>query len=180
MRFGARDCVALLVGVCGLAAQSAQGQTYGGYVTQAGGTQPVGRYEKKSGLNNPAINFYGGARQASYAQQSQIQMPGPVPVQTAPPSKPFAGFYQQPSISPYLALDVRENDSAIPNYYMYVRPAQDQSRLNQAQQLQNRRVQQQVRRATAGGAVVTANGGIPTTGHSAQFMNIGGYYPGQR
>jgi hypothetical protein len=48
------------------------------------------------------------------------------------------------------------------------------------QQAQYRRLQQQVRTAATPGVVTNANGGIPTTGHSAQFMNNGGYYPTQQ
>lgn len=161
-------------------APCAYGQGYPGYVTPASATQPVRRYEQTTGTNNPALNFFGGGKRYAYMQPAPVQAPAPVAVQTAPPAKPFSEYYQQPTISPYLALDARESDAAIPNYFMYVKPQLDQQRFNQAQQAQNRRLQQQLRRASAGGTVVTNNGGIPTTGHSAQFLNSGGYYPGQR
>ncbi|MCC6492088.1 MAG: hypothetical protein IT424_03600 [Pirellulales bacterium] len=180
MRVGHAAVLALAVGLAGPADRRAGGQSYQGYATQASAVQPVRRYEQKTGVNNPASSFFGAGKHAYYTQPATVPVPAPVPVQTAPTAKPFAQVYQQPTISPYLALDVRESDSAIPNYFMYVRPLLDQQRMNQAQQVQYRRLQQQVRRTSAAGAVTSANGGIPTTGHSAQFMNIGGYYPQAR
>jgi hypothetical protein len=60
---------------------------------------------------------------------------------------------------------------------LYVRPQLDQNRINHNQHAQTRKLQQQVRTASAPGVVTSAGGGIPTTGHSSQFMNSGGYYP---
>jgi hypothetical protein len=45
------------------------------------------------------------------------------------------------------------------------------------QQAQFQRLQRQVRSASSGGSIVAGPGGIPTTGHSTQFLNNGGYYP---
>jgi len=143
-------------------------------------TQPTSNYQT-TGRSNPALDFYGGSRSLAYAPQSRpVPLPAPVPVQTRPIAKPFSNVQQTSAMSPYLALDVRESETSIPNYYLYVKPHLDQRRLNHVQQAQYRRLQQQVRTATAGGAVSGPNGGIPTTGHSAQFMNNGGYYPGLR
>ena len=139
-------------------------------------------YERASGRSNPALSFYGGAKHAAYQQQSRPMLPPPLPVRTGRLSKPFSGVQQGASMSPYLGLDVRESDSSLPNYYLFVKPQLDQQRLNQVQQAQFRGLQQQVRTASAGGAVVGGGtgGGIPTTGHSAQFMNNGGFYPATR
>jgi hypothetical protein len=135
-------------------------------------------FERSTGRSNPALNFYGGSRSMAYAPQSRtLPLPAPLPVQTAPIAKPFSGVQQASTISPYLALDARETQTSLPAYFLYVKPQLDQQRLNQVQQAQYRRLQVQMRTATAGGAVTSPNGGIPTTGHSAQFMNNGGYYP---
>jgi hypothetical protein len=106
-------------------------------------------------------------------------MPAPQPVQTAAYTKPHSGIPTGPSVTPYLALDQFETQNGLPNYYLYVKPQLDQSEMNQAQQMQNRRMQQQLRRASTAGILPrTTSGGMPTTGHSTQFMNNGGYYPG--
>jgi hypothetical protein len=166
-----------------LAAHHAAAQSTARFHSPGGGavapvTQPVRSYERTTGRNNPALNFYGGSRAMAYAPQNRTAAPAPLPVQTAPMAKPFSGVQQAGGVSPYLALDARESPTSLPNYYLYVQPQLQQQQMNQVQQAQYRRMQQQLRKAAAGGAVSTPNGGIPTTGHSAQFMNNGGYYPG--
>lgn len=151
-----------------------------GQAPAARSAQQPGRYERTSGSNNPALQFYGGVRQASYLQPPAVERPAPVPVHTARPGKPFQGVYQSPTITPYLALDARESEEGLPNYFLLVKPQLEQHRINMAHHAENRRVQQQLRRSNLGGAAASPNGGIPTTGHSPQFMNIGGYYPGLR
>jgi len=152
-----------------------------GTVTPA--TPAASGYERVSGRSNPALTYYGGSAALAYsAQRRTTPMPAPMPVRTAPIGKPFSGNVQQASnISPYLGLDAgRETEGSLPNYFLYVRPQLEQQRVNQVQQAQYRRLQQQVRTAATPGVVTNANGGIPTTGHSAQFMNNGGYYPAQQ
>ena len=128
---------------------------------------------------NPALEFFGGSKSHAYAPQARpLPIPAPVAVQTKPIAKPFTGVQQASAISPYLMLDARESPDGLPNYQFFVRPHLEQRRVNQGQQVQLRRLQQQFRAANAGGAATSPNGGIPTTGHSAQFMNNGGYYPG--
>ncbi len=138
-----------------------------------GGSQPTG------GRSNPAVEFFGGARFAAYNQPVRtVTPPPPMPVQTAAAMKPFTYVPQGDSVSPYLALDQRESDFGVPNYYLYVRPQLDQQATNQRQIAQLRRMQQQMRQANAGAIVPRGtSGGIPTTGHSSQFMNSGSYYP---
>jgi hypothetical protein len=136
-------------------------------------------YERLSGRTNPAFNFYGGTAASAYAPQPRLKpLPPPRPVNLAPTAKPFSGVQQAAAISPYLGLDAaRETESSLPNYFLYVKPQLDQQRVNRVQQAQYRQLQQQVRTAGAPGVVTSPNGGIPTTGHSSQFMNNGGYYP---
>ncbi len=150
-------------------------------VAQApGGTvQRGGSYERISGRNNPALTYFGGSAAMAYASRpAATPLPAPLPVRTAPISKPFSGgVHQGSNLSPYLGLDGRESETGLPNYFLYVKPQLDQQRVNHVQQAQYRKLQQQVRTASAPGVVTSPGGGIPTTGHSAQFMNGGGYYP---
>jgi hypothetical protein len=160
----------------------AWGQAGYGQMTQ--GARPSfrapGSYQRVSGRDNPALNFFNRSGARYYAPTSRSQeMPAPQPVQTAAYVKPYSGLQPTPSITPYLALDQFETQNGIPNYYLFTKPLLDQAATNQAQQLQNRRIQQQLRRASTSGIVPrSTSGGIPTTGHSTQFMNNGGYYPG--
>jgi hypothetical protein len=137
----------------------------------------AGAYERASGRNNPALEFYGGSKTLAYAPQGRTQAPAPLPVQTGRIAKPFSGVQQAGGVSPYLALDFTESATSLPNYFLLVQPRLQQQQVNQVQQAEYRRMQQQLRKAAAGGAVSNPTGGIPTTGHSAQFMNVGGYYP---
>lgn len=135
-------------------------------------------FERKTGRNNPALNFFGGAKNSTYASQGRsVQPPAPVAVNPKPQGKPFSSYRAQSTISPYLRLDYPETESSTPNYYMFVRPAIDQGYVNREQSNENRALRSTVRQASAGGAVTSPAGGIPTTGHSLQFMNGGGYYP---
>lgn len=135
-------------------------------------------FERKTGRNNPALNFFGGAKNSTYAPQGRsVQPPPPVAVQTRPMGKPFSSYRASSTISPYLRLDYLETDTSTPNYYMFVRPAIDQGYVNREQANDNRALRSTVRQASAGGAITSPAGGIPTTGHSSQFMNGGGYYP---
>ena len=135
-------------------------------------------YERKTGRNNPALNFFGGAKNSTYAPQGRsVQPPPPVAVQTKPMGKPFSSYRASSTISPYLRLDYLETDTSTPNYYMFVTPAIDQTAVNRETRNENRALRSTVRQASAGGAVTSPAGGIPTTGHSSQFMNGGGYYP---
>jgi hypothetical protein len=135
-------------------------------------------FERKTARNNPALNFFGGAKNSAYAPQGRsVQPPPPRAVQTKPMGKPFSSYRASSTISPYLRLDYVETDTSTPNYYMFVRPSIDQTYVNREQANENRALRSTVRQASAGGAVTSPAGGIPTTGHSSQFMNGGGYYP---
>jgi hypothetical protein len=178
-------CGALLFG-CLIAAAGeatiARGQA--GYGQTAPAARPSfrtpGSYQRVSGRDNPALQFFGGSRAMHYSPAGRTQqMPAPQPVQTAAYNKPYTNLQPQPSVTPYLSLDLLESQTGVPSYYTLVKPQLDQAATNQAQQLQNRRMQQQMRRASVSGIVPRGtSGGMPTTGHSTQFMNNGGYYPG--
>jgi hypothetical protein len=154
----------------------ADAQTPAGYAP-AVGTQPGVSYERLSSRNNPALSFYGAAPSPAYAAPQPRPLPPPRPVNLAPPGKPFSGVQQTTGVSPYLGLDARETETSLPNYFLFVKPQLDQQRNYQVQQAQYRKLQQQFRTAAAPGVAMNPHGGIPTTGHSAQFMNNGGYYP---
>lgn len=155
-----------------------------GYGQMAAGAAPSfrmpGSYERVSGRDNPALRFFGGSRALATTPLAHTQqMPAPQPVHTAAYTKPYSAPQASPSVSPYLALDQLETQNGLPNYYLFVKPQLEQAATNQAQQLQNRRMQQQMRRASMGGIIPrSTSGGMPTTGHSTQFMNSGGYFPG--
>lgn len=125
----------------------------------------------------PSMQYF-GRRQSLNTPRRQLsqQMPAPQRVQLGG-SKPFKGLRRRPTLSPYLNLDVRESELGIPNYHAFVRPMQlqQQAELDQATHL--RKLQQRVRVATAQGIVSNnPTGGVPTTGHSSQFLNTGGYF----
>jgi hypothetical protein len=172
------SCAAGLV--IALAVETASAQAvpayYPGSPAYAGGVRTAS-YEQTTGRSNPALSFYGGSKALAYAPQSRAAAPAPAQVQTAAPGKPFASFQQSSNVTPYLALDYAETPTGIPNYYMFVRPRLDAQQNVQSERLQFRRLQQKLRKVEAGGAVSNPGGGIPTTGSSMQFMNVGGYYP---
>lgn len=128
---------------------------------------------------SPAMQYFGG-RLTNYPtrQPARPQLPPPRP---RPGRKPFEGLKRKSTISPYLSLDILQTDTSLPNYYAYVRPQQQQQLANKTQQREIRRLQQQLHESTAAGIVANnPRGGIPTTGHSAQFLNMGGYFPDPR
>ena len=139
-----------------------------------------GSYSRLSGTSNPALEFYSRGRTISHAPQQQATAAAPAvtqPVETAPIAKPFNAIQQGPNISPYLALNSLETSVGPPAYYTMVRPMLEQQRFAQQQQAQNLRMQQQLRSASAMGAMNRGiNGGLPTTGHSTQYFNLGGFY----
>jgi hypothetical protein len=162
-----------------LCGASARGQGYAAPTGAPVFRQP-GSYQRVSGRSNPALDYYGGSPALAYLPAGRSQaLPTPLPVQTGAALKPFTSVPQHPSVTPYLALDQRESDVGLPNYYLYVRPALEQQAANNVQQAQYRRLQQQMRRGAPGAIVPEGtSGGIPTTGHSTQFLNVGAYYPG--
>jgi hypothetical protein len=109
------------------------------------------------------------------------QMPGPVPVQPAPPAqatrrggKPFESVQSQPTISPYLYLNAGTNNaSPMTNYFAFVRPQLDQQEANRQQQreIQQLRAQMQKMSSTGGGLQQSANPNV-----AAHFMDTAQFY----
>ena len=146
-------------------------------------TSQPGSYERVTGRNNPALTFFGGGRAMSYAPRpyaTASTLPPQSSMQRVRVGKPFSGVQQSSGVSPYLGLDARESESGLPNYYQFVKPALDQQRTNQVQQAQYQRLQRQFRTTAASVGATLPNGTMPTTGHSSQFMNNGGFYPQPR
>lgn len=143
--------------------------------------QTAGSYQRVSGSSNPALEFYGGSAALAFAPQPTVRPLPVVPPADAPDParKPFSSLRPGPNLSPYLALDIRESSTSLPNYYAFVRPQLEQQQFEQQQQRQNQRLQQQVRSASEMvGATRGVNNGVPGTGHSTHYFNMGGYYPG--
>jgi len=125
----------------------------------------------------PAMQYFGGGRIRTSSQyQRRNRMPAPLPLQLRG-TKPFESLTRPPTLSPYLNLDVRESALGIPSYHAFVRPLQQQRSANIEQAAKLRKLQQKLRRSTAQGIVSNnPTGGVPTTGHSSQFLNLGGYF----
>ncbi len=150
----------------------------------ARGQQAVqGAYGLGGRQGAPATQYFGGGANMNLGRQPlQRQVPGPQPVQLAGSAKPFQNIHRPPALSPYLSLDlINDSGTGLPNYYAFFQPQMQQRQANEAQQAQIRRLQQQVRVANSTGALSNnSQGGMPTTGHSSQFMNLGGYFPAMR
>ncbi|NOY29581.1 MAG: hypothetical protein GXP28_05210 [Planctomycetes bacterium] len=125
----------------------------------------------------PAMQYFGGRLPTTAIRQGlRRRMPAPQPLQLRG-AKPFESLQRPPTLSPYHNLNVRESELGLPNYYAFVRPLQQQQNANRQQAANLRKLQQKVRIATATGIVSNnPTGGVPTTGHSSQFLNLGGYF----
>jgi hypothetical protein len=137
------------------------------------------------GMSTPAAQYFtsrnNGGIQNQYPQQTpglRNHAPAPQTVEITG-SKPFQNIQHAPTLSPYLALDLIESSTQLPNYQAFVQPQLQQRAANDAQAREIARLRQQVRVATSRG-VVSRNPtpGVPTTGSSMQFMNMGSYFPG--
>lgn len=150
-----------------------QAATFGG--SSYGGAT----FGSTSGRSNPALRYFGNNGVAATPQtppRATFRQPTVTQPTARPMSKPFENVTPQSNLSPYLSLDLLASPNSIPNYHAYVRPQLEQSQQQQRQNAQIQRLQSQVSTANLPGAPA-ATGGMPTTGHSTQFMNVGGYYP---
>ena len=137
------------------------------------------------GSSTPASRYFTGRGEIQMpAQSRQRPTPTPQPSKISNGQKPFQNIHRPSTITPYLSLDIVVSDDdgqALPNYYAFYRPQREQQQNVESQQAEIRRLQQQVRVAGANNALSrNAVPGIPTTGTSSQFMNLGNYYPGLR
>ncbi len=135
----------------------------------------------------PAAQYFANRSANNVTNQNRAQAPGMQNHAPAPQhvqisgSKPFQNVQQAPTLSPYLALDLIESSTQLPNYHAFVQPQIQQRAANESQARELQRLRQQVRVATATG-VLSRNptAGVPTTGSSSQFMNMGSYFPDRR
>ena len=86
----------------------------------------------------------------------------------AQPPVPGGGYSRPPAFSPYLNL-LRGGGSPALNYYGIVRPE-----MQFRQSIQNLSNDINLNQQAIGD--LAAGGGLPLTGHSTQFMNLGGYF----
>ena len=172
-----KHALAAMIAMLLTAISSAQGQptTY----SSMSGSLPAPT-SRQTARMNPALRYFGGKNAQTVYQQPTIrqQLPQPQPVQVARAGKPFSGTVRTSTITPYLNLDVRQSEVGLPNYYAFVKPQLDQQRTNQKQTQRMQRMQRDLRMASTPG-IVSPDGGIPTTGHSTQFLNMGNYFPGK-
>jgi hypothetical protein len=96
--------------------------------------------------------------------------------------KPFQNIQRQPTLSPYLALDAApESSTSLPNWHLFVQPQMQQRNAGEAKARELMRARQQIRVATARHIVPeSAPAGMPITGTSTQFLNMGSYFPAAR
>jgi hypothetical protein len=142
----------------------------------------------QAGVSTAAGTYFGGSNTFIRYQPARRSAPAPQPMDISGRGKPFENLYRQPTVSPYLALDLLNDEgTGLPNYYAFYKPQQERQQANEAQEARIRRLQQQLRMTTAAGAISRnssisriSSGGMPTTGTSSQFMNLGGYFPGLR
>ena len=137
----------------------------------------INQSQRRERLTTPSMQFFGNHnKQPTQRKEFRRQIPSPQPLQLGG-TKPFESIQRLPTLSPYLNLNLQESELGLPNYHAFVRPMQRQQAANQQQAANLRKLQQKVRMATANGIVSNSStGGVPTTGHSSQFLNLGGYF----
>ena len=136
----------------------------------------------QSGTQTPAGRYFGGRTAITSRLPVRNSNPAPQPMDVSGAGKPFEQLQREPVLSPYLSLDlVNDDGTGLPNYYAFYKPQRDQQQKLLSQEARIRKLQQQLRVA---GATRTISQdpvvGMPTTGNSSQFMNLGNYYPGLR
>jgi hypothetical protein len=149
--------------------------------------QPVGHCQVYQTATTPALRYF-GSRQANpgtiveqpalggrgFVQgHQQLQVAG---------GKPFEYVQRQSTLSPYLALDaVPESNTSLPNWHLFVQPLMQQRNAGEARARELVRARQKMRVASARHIVPeTPPAGVPITGSSTQFLNMGSYFPGAR
>jgi hypothetical protein len=111
------------------------------------------------------------------------QMPGPVPVQSAPRpqpthrgGKPFQAVPTQPAISPYLYLNAgTTNASPMTNYFAFVRPQLDQQESSRQQQREIQQLRSQLQKVSSAGGAPQQSGAPSAAAH---YMDTAQFYRG--
>jgi len=150
---------ALLLVACLAAAATAEAQYGHAYAPRQTAMGALGQVNVlgRSGPSTPRVAARNNAGSASPARGG----------------KPFAGMNTGPTVSPYLNMFRDDSESAIPNYYAFVRPQQEQYEAARMQQAQLQQLQRQVRQATYQAAPTSVGGG-------ARYGDTGRYYSGWR
>ena len=150
----------------------------------------IARGQSNSGglsLNQMALKNAQQAMQQAYQQQSSGGMPSAGRIglglgTSYSGSKPFSGFSQGPTVSPYLNLfRVDQNGFQGFNYSTLVQPELQQQQFQQQQRQQNSTTTRRLQAisAQADYNVQGSKEEFPT-GHQTVFQYMGHYYPQQR
>jgi hypothetical protein len=134
------------------------------------------------GVTTPAAQYFANRQLNTEVPSQPIAIKQQVrqPLQTSG-VKPFENIQRQPTLSPYLGLDaVPESSTSLPNWHLFVQPQMQQRNSAESQARELIRMRQQMRAGRVHVASQNSSPGIPTTGSSSQFMNVGGYFPGLR
>jgi hypothetical protein len=158
--------------------------TLGGYAGQALRAQ----YRENTGapsLNQQALQNAQQIMQQSYNPTGGMPSAGRIGLgldTSYSGSKPFTGFSQGPTVSPYLNLfRVDQNGFQGFNYSTLVAPELRQQQINQQQQQQNTQTTRRLQAisAQADYNIQGSKEEFPT-GHQTVFQYMGHYYPQQR
>lgn len=139
------------------------------------------------GATTPAYQYFGSRSSNPMPAGRQMQVGGRAFIHghqqlQISGGKPFQDIQRQPTLSPYLALDaVPESSTSLPNWHLFVQPQMQQRSAGEAKARELMRARQQIRVATARHIVPESQpAGMPITGSSTQFLNMGSYFPGAR
>ena len=135
----------------------------------------------------PAMNrtrMPAGLYASAEARSTLSQLPGPAPIQPTPrvqanrrSGKPFQGFQNQSTISPYMYMNAGTNTATpITNYLAFVRPEQEKEQASRQQEREIQQLRTQVQKMSA---PVGANGQQSTRPSSAaRYMDTAQFYRG--
>lgn len=141
----------------------------------------------RQGTPTPALQYFGSRSINAVSPVQPVQVGGRGFVQghqqlQVSGGKPFEHIQRPSTLSPYLALDaVPESNTSLPNWHLFVQPQMQQRNAGEAHARELMRARQQMRVASSRHMVPeSAPAGVPITGSSTQFMNMGSYFPTAR
>lgn len=150
-----------------------------GYGYNTGATAAYGNPSPTSTIpvSPTALRALSGPSPASYAPASS--QPGVAPAPAAVAEKPFSGYTPPPVYSPYMNLFRNDNDRGrINNYYSFVRPMQEQQRINYQTQNTIQSLQSTTRAQNSQLQQIDQRTQPPVPTSNPSFMNYQHYYPG--
>lgn len=144
--------------------------------------------QKPTSLNQMALKNAQQAMQQSYNAQQQGGMPGAGRIglgldTSYSGTKPFSGFSQGPTVSPYLNLFRTDANGRIDplNYNTLVEPQLRQQQLNKQQQAENQYTTRRLQAISAQSDYnVQGSKEEYPTGHQTVFQYFGHYFPQQK